>query len=165
MTKSFGDAERLPDRVAVPGGVAAGAEVHRRNAHRVARATLGDRVDMDVAGEPVGRPLHRRRLGLDFHGGSSTRSAEFRVLWARHNVSDHRTGRKHAHHPLVGDLTLSYEALDLPGDPGQTMLAYTAEPNTPSAEGLCILASWTAPTTPSDVPGRDDADRTRKRRT
>jgi hypothetical protein len=105
--------------------------------------------------------------GLDWTSmvGSSTRSAEFRVLWARHNVSDHRTGRKHAHHPLVGDLTLSYEALDLPGDPGQTMLAYTAEPNTPSAERLCILASWTAPTTPSDVPGRDDADRTRKRRT
>ena len=56
-----------------------------------------------------------------------------------------RRGPKEAHHPLVGDLVLSYEALDLPADPGQTMLIYTAEPDTPSAEALRILASWTAP--------------------
>ncbi|WCO68063.1 helix-turn-helix transcriptional regulator [Iamia majanohamensis] len=92
----------------------------------------------------AGRDPYDRALS-DLVGELSTRSEEFRVRWARHNVSDHRTGRKVAHHPVVGDLTLSYEGLDLPGDPGQTMLVYTAEPGSPSAEALRILASWVSP--------------------
>ncbi len=91
----------------------------------------------------AGRDPYDRAL-TELIGELSTRSEEFRVRWARHNVSEHRTGRKHAHHPVVGDLELSYEALDLPADPGQTILVYTAEPDTASAEALRILASWTA---------------------
>ena len=65
----------------------------------------------------------------DLIGELSTRSEEFRVRWAAHDVRLHRTGVKRFHHPLVGDLTLSYEALELPADPGLTIFAYTAEPN------------------------------------
>lgn len=105
----------------------------------------------------AGRDPYDRAL-TDLIGELSTRSEEFRVRWARHNVSHHRTGRKHAHHPVVGDLTLSYEALDLPGDPGQTMLVYTAEPDSPSAEALRILASWTSAPAPIIQP-QDQPDR------
>jgi hypothetical protein len=50
------------------------------------------------------------------------------------------------HHPLVGDLTLSYEALESPGDAGQRILIYTAESSTPTQEALNLLGIWaTAP--------------------
>jgi hypothetical protein len=53
----------------------------------------------------------------DLIGELSTRSEEIRVRWAAHDVRLHRTGVKHFHHPLVGDLTLSFEGLELPADP------------------------------------------------
>jgi hypothetical protein len=54
----------------------------------------------------------------------ATRGEEFRVRWAAHNVRAHRTGNKRFHHRLVGDITLSYESLDLPGDPGQRLVGF-----------------------------------------
>lgn len=80
----------------------------------------------------------------DLIGELSTRSEEFRVRWARHDVKHHRTGRKRLHHPVVGDLDLSFEALELPGDPGLRINVYTAEPGTPSEDALKVLASWVA---------------------
>ena len=53
---------------------------------------------------------------------------------------------KRIHHPVVGDLELTYEAFELPSDPGLTMQTYTAEPGSPSADALKVLASWAAPT-------------------
>jgi transcriptional regulator with XRE-family HTH domain len=91
----------------------------------------------------AGRDPYDRDLS-DLIGELSTRSEEFRVRWAAHNVKFHRTGVKTLHHPLVGDLTLSYEALELPGDGGQRILVYTAEPASPSQEALNLLASWSA---------------------
>ena len=73
-------------------------------------------------------------------GELSTRSDEFRVRWGAHNVKFHRTGAKTLHHPVVGDLTLDYEALDLPGDTGQRILVYSAEPGSPSQQALDLLA-------------------------
>ena len=58
-----------------------------------------------------------RRL-MELIGELSTRSEEFRTKWANHNVRFHRTGVKHLHHPVVGDLELAYEAMELPADPG-----------------------------------------------
>ncbi|HMK98067.1 MAG TPA: hypothetical protein VK425_11010, partial [Acidimicrobiales bacterium] len=66
------------------------------------------------------------------------------------DVKFHRTGTKTLHHPVVGDLTLAYEGLDLPGDNGQRILVYTAEPGSPSEEALNLLASWSS--TPDDSP-------------
>ncbi len=74
--------------------------------------------------------------------GQQTRSEEFRVRWATHNVKLHRTGVKRFHHPVVGDLTLDFESLDLPGDPGQKLLVYSAEPGSPSRQALDLLPSW-----------------------
>jgi hypothetical protein len=56
-------------------------------------------------------------------------------------VKYYRTGVQPFHHPLVGDLTLSYDALELPADPGQTISAYTAEPGTPAHDALSLLAT------------------------
>jgi transcriptional regulator with XRE-family HTH domain len=97
----------------------------------------------------AGRDPHDRRLS-DLIGELSTRSQEFRVRWAAHNVKLHRTGVKRFHHPVVGDLTLDFESLELPGDPGQTLLVYSAEPNSPSRQALDLLASWAS--TPQNLP-------------
>ena len=91
----------------------------------------------------AGRDPYDRAL-TDLVGELSTRSEDFRVRWAAHNVKFHRTGIKHLHHPVVGDLELAYEGFELPGDSGQTIFAYTAEPNSASQEALNLLASWTA---------------------
>jgi transcriptional regulator with XRE-family HTH domain len=80
----------------------------------------------------------------DLVGELSTRSEEFRTRWASHNVRIHRTGAKDLHHPVVGDLSLTYEMLDLSADSGLVIVAYTAEPGSKSAEALDLLASWTA---------------------
>ncbi|WP_328474223.1 helix-turn-helix transcriptional regulator [Actinoplanes sp. NBC_00393] len=77
-------------------------------------------------------------------GELSTRSDEFRVRWAAHDVKFHRTGNKRLRHPVVGDLDLQYEAMELIADDGLTLLAYTAEPGSPTADALSLLASWTA---------------------
>ena len=60
----------------------------------------------------AGRNPYDRQLS-DLVGELSTRSDEFRVRWAAHNVRFHRTGTKHMHHPVVGELGLSYETLEL----------------------------------------------------
>ncbi len=77
-------------------------------------------------------------------GELSTRSDDFRTRWAAHNVRLHRTGVKKVHHPVVGDLELTYEGMELPADPGLTLFVYTAEPASPSEDGLKLLASWAA---------------------
>jgi transcriptional regulator with XRE-family HTH domain len=79
-------------------------------------------------------------------GELSTRSEDFRRLWASHDVRLHRTGTKVFHHPVVGKLELDYEALVLPADTGLQMNVYTAAPGSPSADGLQLLASWAATT-------------------
>jgi transcriptional regulator with XRE-family HTH domain len=99
----------------------------------------------------AGHDPYDRRLS-DLIGELSTRSDEFRVRWAAHNVKFHRTGAKDLHHPVVGRLTLAFEALELPGDSGQRILVYTAEPGSPSAEALNLLASWSATSTDQAAP-------------
>lgn len=91
----------------------------------------------------AGRNPYDRGL-TDLIGELSTRSETFRTLWATHDVMFHRTGRKNLHHPVVGDLDLTYEAFDLPADPGLRLLVYTAEPATPTDDALKLLASWAA---------------------
>lgn len=88
-------------------------------------------------------------------GELSTRSEEFRTRWAAHNVRLHRTGAKHFRHPAVGDLSLSFDALEVPGEPGWTLTVYSAEPGTPDADNLALLASWAAshPTSPEAADG------------
>jgi transcriptional regulator with XRE-family HTH domain len=91
----------------------------------------------------VGRSPHDRALS-NLIGELSTRSENFRTWWAAHNVRFHRTGVKRFHHPAVGDITLTYEALDLAADSGLRISAYSAEPGTPSDDALKLLDSWAA---------------------
>jgi transcriptional regulator with XRE-family HTH domain len=97
----------------------------------------------------AGRNPYDRGL-TDLIGELSTRSEKFCTLWATHDVMFHRTGQKRLHHPIVGDLDLTYEAFDLPGDPGLRMLVYTAEPASPTADALNLLASWAATQDPAE---------------
>jgi transcriptional regulator with XRE-family HTH domain len=78
----------------------------------------------------------------DLVGELATKSEEFRALWAAHNVRFHDTAVKHLRHPVVGDLSLTFNRLELSADPGLTLFAYTAEPGSRSAESLALLASW-----------------------
>jgi transcriptional regulator with XRE-family HTH domain len=97
----------------------------------------------------AGGNSHDRAL-TDLVGELSTRSDVFRKLWAAHNVRFHRTGTKRLHHPIVGDIELSFEAMALVADQGLSINVYTAEPGSRSEEALRLLASWTAtPTEPT----------------
>ena len=91
----------------------------------------------------AGRDPHDKGL-QDLVGELSTRSDTFRRLWGAHDVRTHGAGTKRFHHPVVGELTLAYEELAITAEPGQVLLIYTAEPGSPSAERLKLLASWGA---------------------
>ncbi|MFF3259544.1 helix-turn-helix transcriptional regulator [Streptomyces sp. NPDC002932] len=79
---------------------------------------------------------------MDLIGELSTKSDEFARRWARHDVRFHHSGVKQLRHPLVGDLALPYEALDLPADPGLRITVYSPEPDSPERQALDLLASW-----------------------
>lgn len=74
-------------------------------------------------------------------GDLSIQCPEYRRLWARHHVHQRSTGTKRYHHPLVGDLTVSYQALTPGDDPDQTLMIYSAEPESSSAHALQLLMS------------------------
>jgi transcriptional regulator with XRE-family HTH domain len=101
----------------------------------------------------AGKDPYDRDLS-DLVGELSTRSELFRTRWAAHNVRFHDTGSKRVRHPVVGDLTLSYENMTLMGDSGLTMFVYTADAGSKSEEALRLLASWAA--TPSSTERVDD---------
>jgi transcriptional regulator with XRE-family HTH domain len=89
----------------------------------------------------AGRNPHDKDLS-DLVGELATRSEEFRTRWAAHDVGYHRTGRKVLRHPIVGELELTYEAMELTADVGLTIFVYSVEPASPSADALALLASW-----------------------
>ena len=91
----------------------------------------------------AGRSPYDRQLS-DLVGELSTRSDRFRTLWGAHDVREHRTGIKSIRHPIVGDLDLTFQSMDLSSDRGLTMLVYSAEPGSPSLHGLQLLSNWVA---------------------
>ncbi|PZG05806.1 helix-turn-helix transcriptional regulator [Nonomuraea aridisoli] len=70
------------------------------------------------------------------------RSADFRRLWAEHDVRERSNGVVRVDHPLVGELVLDYQSLKVGDDPDQVLVTYLAEPGSPSDEGLRFLSSW-----------------------
>ncbi|MEV7733873.1 helix-turn-helix transcriptional regulator [Streptomyces sp. NPDC088921] len=80
-------------------------------------------------------------------GELSVKSEEFRRLWATHDVKEKNFGVKQLRHPLVGDLTLNFESFPLSDGTEQALITYHAEPGSPSAEALRLLASWGADAT------------------
>src|SRR4051812_48496955 len=89
----------------------------------------------------AGRDPHDKDLH-DLVGELSTRSDEFRRRWSAHDVRQHGAGSKRFHHHDVGDLDLAYESVDMISDPGLTLTLYAAEPGSPTAHALDLLASW-----------------------
>jgi transcriptional regulator with XRE-family HTH domain len=98
----------------------------------------------------AGRDPYNRDLS-DLVGALATQSEAFRTRWATHNVRFHNTGVKHFNHPVVGELHLSYNRLDLAADPGLTIVTYTAEPSSRSEEALKLLGSWAATVDPAEL--------------
>ncbi|TDC16458.1 helix-turn-helix transcriptional regulator [Kribbella albertanoniae] len=98
---------------------------------------------VDLLRSEAGRNPHDKDLH-DLVGELSTRCDDFRTRWGAHNVTRHGTGTKRFHHPVVGELTLSWEALAMTSASGLTLTVYTAEPGSPSEESLQLLASWAA---------------------
>lgn len=76
-------------------------------------------------------------------GELSLKSADFAAGWAEHEVLRRSHGTKRYHHPVVGELTVAYEALPVPDALEQTLFVYTPEPGTPSETALNLLATWT----------------------
>ena len=93
----------------------------------------------------AGRDPYDRQLS-DLVGELSTRSDDFRVRWAAHDVRIHSTGVKRLHHPVVGDLDLPFESLPLEVGGTTSLVTYLAEPGSPSQDALSLLASWAAST-------------------
>lgn len=79
-------------------------------------------------------------------GDLSIRSEEFRRFWSDNKVHRRTTGTKDYHHPLVGDLTVTYQALTPADDPDQILFIYNTEPGSPSETAMRLLARWNAPT-------------------
>jgi hypothetical protein len=104
-----------------------------------------DHVADDLVGSlrvQVGRDPRDRGLS-DLVGELSTRSDEFVARWARQNVMLHQTSRKRLHNNVVGDIELTGNALELPGD-GLTLIAYTADVGSQAEDQLQLLATWAA---------------------
>ena len=86
-------------------------------------------------------------------GELSMKSEDFRRWWADHDVHEKTHGTKRLVHPIVGELTVSYESLTLPGDSDQVLVTYTAEPGSESETALRLLGSMSEP---GAEPGRGE---------
>jgi transcriptional regulator with XRE-family HTH domain len=140
----------------------AAREVHA-DWDEAARTTVGI---LRMAG---GRRPHDRELAR-LVGELSMGSAAFAALWASHHVHEKTHGLKRFRHPAVGEVTLRYETLGVPGpahhlltpsggatprsprsmpdEPANAsamLVIYTAPPGSPAAEALGFLASFAGP--------------------
>jgi hypothetical protein len=91
----------------------------------------------------VGPDVDDPRLN-ELVGELSVRSERFRQLWGRHDARPRRSGNVAINHPQVGPLELSYEKLPIPDTDRQTLVVYHAEPGTPTAQALTLLATIAA---------------------
>jgi MmyB-like transcription regulator ligand binding domain/Helix-turn-helix domain len=118
-----------------------------------------DRIAHDAAAMlrlEAGHNPHDKAL-IELVGELSTRSELFRRRWAQHDVKFHRSGQKRLRHPVVGQLDLDFEGMEIASSPGLHLNVYTAAPGTPAADALKLLASWAAsheqlPTETAPVP-------------
>lgn len=112
-----------------------------------ARAAV-ENLRLEVAKDP------HDQSAADLVADLGERSPEFRRWWSEHRVYQRTHGTKRLRHPLVGELTISYESLTFPGDPDQVLFVYSTDVGTSSHEAMRLLASWHAPTRarPSTLP-------------
>ncbi|CAL9279428.1 helix-turn-helix transcriptional regulator [Streptomyces sp. SudanB52_2052] len=127
------------------------AQVFYRDWERVAHDGVGV-LRVEAAKNPYDRELS------NFIGELSTRSDAFRTLWGAHDVHVYTEGTKRFRHPVVGDLELVHESLDLPGDEGLAITVYSADPDTPAADALKLLASWAATQNQAKAAAQSDTE-------
>ena len=94
-------------------------------------------------GPAAGRDPYDRDLS-DLVGELSTQSDVFRTHWASHDVRFHVNGIKRLNHPVVGEVDLNFERMDLAADDGLTIFTYTPEPGSRDDEAMRLLGSWAA---------------------
>jgi hypothetical protein len=153
-TRGFEEAAGAPS---LPQAVAADLKTPSNPAKTSKLESEGTRSLAGVPRSEAARNPYDRDLS-DLVGELSTQSEEFRTRWAAHNVRFHITGVKHFHHPVVGELSLTYDRMELPADPGLTIFTYTAEPGSKSAQALNLLGSWAAtPAQPEPAHATDEA--------
>ncbi|MFI9764599.1 helix-turn-helix transcriptional regulator [Streptomyces sp. NPDC051963] len=114
------------------------AKTFYRNADRAKRRAVAD-LQLTAASAPEDRRIR------ELVGELSVRSGEFRSLWAREYTRVPPYEVKQLHHSAVGDLELRHEALTIRSAPGQQLVILQAEPGSPSADGLALLGSLSAP--------------------
>ncbi|WP_083713390.1 helix-turn-helix domain-containing protein [Brachybacterium sp. P6-10-X1] len=91
---------------------------------------------LDSASASDDRGLH------ELVGELSIASPEFRRWWSAHRVHQRTHGVKRLDHPVIGEVSLQFESLSLPGDASQVLYIYTTEPGSDSQAALALLASW-----------------------
>jgi hypothetical protein len=72
-------------------------------------------------------------------------SAEFRQLWAEHDVLGSTEGLKQFLHPELGEFILDYTAFEIPGDGDMRMVVMTAEPGSETDRKLRLLVPTQVP--------------------
>lgn len=77
-------------------------------------------------------------------GELSVQDAQFSDWWAARGVATLSTGRKTLIHPTVGELVLDWDTLVEADDTQQSLVVWTAEPNSPTQDALRELASASA---------------------
>ena len=103
---------------------------------------MNARASVGTLRETAGRYPQDTRL-LALIGELSVVSPEFRSWWAEHDVDTRCRGLKRFHHPVVGELAVHTEALQLL-DGDRWLYAYAPEPGTRSEQGLRLLGTWAA---------------------
>ncbi|WP_433379669.1 helix-turn-helix transcriptional regulator [Actinoplanes sp. CA-142083] len=99
----------------------------------------------------AGRHPHDPLLA-ELVGELTLHSELFRQLWSERPVADKSHASYTVNHPIAGAMLLAQEALRAPDDPDQTLVTYTAEPGSPSAASLRLLASWQSTTEKESTP-------------
>lgn len=110
------------------------AVASRRDASRLLTAAM---LRYEAGRDPLNEAL------TTLVGELSTRSPLFRTRWADRGVHEHRSGTKIYYHHEVGELELDYDVLAQPGTPGISITTYSPRPDSPTADRIALLASWT----------------------
>ncbi|MGW7595452.1 MmyB family transcriptional regulator, partial [Streptomyces rubiginosohelvolus] len=111
---------------------------------RIARGAVGA-LRIEAGKNPYDRELS------NLIGELSTRSDAFRVMWGAHDVHVFHEGTKRLRHPVVGELELDFESMNLPDGSGLVVALYNAAPGSAAADALKLLASWSATAEAADV--------------
>ncbi|MGW2642418.1 MmyB family transcriptional regulator [Streptomyces sp. NPDC001348] len=75
-------------------------------------------------------------------GELSVLERQFRQWWGAARLTPVPVGTKALRHPLVGELTLTWDSFTCTTDPEQRPVIWTPEAGTPSQDGLRLLSSW-----------------------